>query len=162
MENQERLYSVDPWHWSRSKKVCTFYFLGRFSVSRHRYQHSTFRFGSPKRVCVQPDQKRLSFTHQPLRVLDMPLHLIFGVEVNGAQELRPRKLGILYLRPLGWKSRNPLKPWEFTGMLSETGWDVINPMIEVYIKIVRTSPQKRWDEFMQNIGSLDPGTCMLP
>eukprot|EP00434_Breviolum_minutum_P014837 symbB.v1.2.013082.t1/scaffold920.1/size152120/4 len=31
-------------------------------------------------------------------VLDMPLHLIFGVEVNGAQELRPRKLGILYLR----------------------------------------------------------------
>ena len=35
------------------------------------------------------------------RVLDMPLHLIFGVEVNGAQELRPRKLAILYLRPLG-------------------------------------------------------------
>lgn len=31
------------------------------------------------------------------RVTDMPLHLVFGLELNGAQELRPKKLALLYL-----------------------------------------------------------------
>lgn len=31
-------------------------------------------------------------------VTDMPLHLVFGLELNGAQELRPKKLALLYLR----------------------------------------------------------------
>lgn len=30
--------------------------------------------------------------------IDVPLHLVFGVEVNGAQELRPKKLLMAYLR----------------------------------------------------------------
>ena len=36
------------------------------------------------------------------RVIDVPLHVVFGAEINGAQELRPKKLLMMYLRPLGF------------------------------------------------------------
>ena len=31
------------------------------------------------------------------RLVDVPLHLIFGLEINGAQEMRPKKLLAIYL-----------------------------------------------------------------
>lgn len=37
------------------------------------------------------------FPRRTSRVTDMPLHLVFGLELNGAQELRPKKLALLYL-----------------------------------------------------------------
>ncbi|CAK9006737.1 Cyclic nucleotide-gated cation channel subunit A (Cyclic nucleotide-gated ion channel subunit A) (CNG channel) [Durusdinium trenchii] len=38
---------------------------------------------------------RVSFAYW---IIDMPLHVIFGTEINGAQELRPKKLLKMYLR----------------------------------------------------------------
>ena len=46
--------------------------------------------------------RRVSFSFW---LVDMPLHLLFGLEIRGQVELRPSKLAKLYLRPLHAKKK---------------------------------------------------------
>lgn len=143
MENQERLYSVDPWHWSRSKNSLHFLFLGTFLRFTSPLPTLNFPFRVPETRLCPTGPKKVVVYPSAAKGFGYAFALDLWSGSQRCTRTETKEVGNLVPSPLGLKIKISVETLGIHGDVIRNGMGCHQPNDRGLYKDCKDFPQKK-------------------